>query len=140
MFLPVCWQSYHPLSWGNKTFKKTKFPGTPKVYCVALPVDAVGDVVAVRFPRGVVVGEMIVELMRVAVVHGGVGVDAVAEGVLGTVGRWVLYGCGQGRGVSINPCSVPGFGVLMFCGAWEGAGPIPMTILVDQEFWRLWSD
>ena len=88
-----------------------------------------------------VVGETVVEQMQVALVPGGVGVDAVAEGVhLGTVGRWVLYGCGQGRGVSINPCSVPGFGVLMFCGAWEGAGPIPMTILGDQGFWRLWSD
>lgn len=82
---------------------------------------------------------MVVELMLVAVVPCGVGVVAVAEGVPGTGDRWVLYGCGQGRGVLINPCSVPRFGVLMFCGDWEGADPIPMTSLVDQEFWRLWS-
>lgn len=45
----------------------------------------------------------------------GVGVNVVLDGGLGDVERWVLYGCGQGSGVSTRPRSVAGFDVLMFC-------------------------
>ena len=113
--------------------------------CGVGPVDAVVEGVPdtvelwVLYVCGVVVGDIVVELLLVLVVvvpGGGEPVDAVVEGVVDTVERWVVCGCGQGSVVSFNP----GFGVLMFCEAWAGKGPIPISSLVDQEFWRFWSE
>lgn len=95
--------------------------------CITLPFDVVVEAVAVAFPWGVVT--VVVEDVNGVVFPWGEGVD-----------RWVLYGCGQGSGVSMKPCSVPGFCVLMVCAAETGGDPMPILTWVDQEFWRFCSD
>ena len=91
---------------------------------------------------GNVVAELLLDAVFGFVLLWEVGAIVVVELLPGNVvvfpwgvGAWEVYGgCGQGSGVSIKPCSVPGFGVPVFCAAGKEGTFIPILMWVDREF------